>query len=98
MNFKEAPHSFGRSSHFEKTNRRDQFVRRPRAEEVSVAMSDSETTPQVAVGGMKEVEELSLRNLSFFLTPNFIRSRNKIILVIVLPPSFNYCYQLSPFT
>ena len=58
MNFKEAPHSFGRSSHFEKTNRRDQFDRRPRAEEVSVAMSDTETTPQVAVGGMKEVEEL----------------------------------------
>ena len=40
MNFKEAPHSFGRSSQFEKTNRRDQFVRRPRAEDVSVAMSE----------------------------------------------------------
>lgn len=58
MNFKENPHSFGRSTQFRNRPPRDQSARRPRAEEVSVAMSDSETTPQVAVGGMKEVEEL----------------------------------------
>ena len=37
-------------------------MRRPRAEDVSIAMSDAETA-LVAVGGMKEVEELILRAL-----------------------------------
>ncbi|HOG68081.1 MAG TPA: RNA methyltransferase [Fibrobacteraceae bacterium] len=58
MNFKENPSSFGRSAHFRNTAPRDSIMRRPRAEDVSIAMSDAETAPQVAVGGMKEVEEL----------------------------------------
>lgn len=45
---------FGRNPQFKKTS----FSKRPSPKNIAVAMSDTETTPQVAVGGILEVQEL----------------------------------------
>lgn len=57
MDYKEPPRSFGRTPRYNDSIRSNEN-RRPRAEDVSVAIGDSETTPQVAVGGISEVEDL----------------------------------------